>query len=173
MSKEIDTEYQTEYQWFVLKDKLQRKCDKCKQRFKCFTTNTSNRPQQLKGINFEVAKCCARCKNSSFKTGKSPKQNITYRTHNYYLRVGKCALHSVSVHQFSACGDFIPKLQDTLTFEVNTQIQKELEYVTNNYKFPRYCIIDNKHIGVPPNASNKSTPPNSGRSKPRTNNEEA
>lgn len=134
-------------------EKLSRRCEKCKSRFKCFTTNTSNRPNQLDGINFEITKCCIRCKNSSFKTGKSPPKDVVteswYRIgHNYYLRVGKCTKHNVLIHQFSSCQEFIPKLHDSLTYEVSDQMVMELNYITHNYKFPRYCVIDKKNIGV-------------------------
>jgi len=134
-------------------DKLNRRCEKCKSRFKCFTTNTSNRPHQLDGINFQIAECCIRCKNSAFKTGKPPAPPtppepwVTKIGFNYYLRVGKCKIHNVLIHQFSSCNKFERKLHDGLTYEVSDQLALELNYVNNNYKFPRYCVIDKKNIG--------------------------
>ena len=135
-----------EFSW----DKNIKKCEKCKSRFKCYTTNTSNRPEQLQGINFEVAKCCIRCKHSKFKTGKDP-QNSAWQNGetigmNSYLRVGSCMLHKVMVHQFSVCSEFIQKKTDNLTYEVNSQIEDEVCFINHNYRLPRYCIVDKKVI---------------------------
>ncbi len=140
--------YQEEsYEDIVEWNKLVRRCEDCKDKFKCFTTNTSNRPHQLVGINFQVAKCCLRCKHGKFKTGKDPEYKTKLIRVSQYLRVGACLKHKVSVHQFSCCDDFEKKLQDSLSWEVHNQIQKELAHLTHNYKFPRYCIIGKKHIG--------------------------
>lgn len=133
---------------------MTRNCDRCKQRFKCYTTNTSNRPEQLQGINFEVAKCCIRCKNSNFKRGKNPEkveitvfgEDTKFYAPNTYLRVGRCNKHNVAVHQFSVCPNFDPKMYDNLAWDIHHQIEKELEFCTHNYKFPRYCLIDKKHM---------------------------
>lgn len=121
-------------------------CDRCKLRFKCFTTNTSNRPTLLQGINFEVAKCCIRCKNGKFKRGKEPNGSTPTLTPSCYLRVGECDKHGVAVHQFSVCQDFNAKLYDNLSFDVHHQIENELNFKTRNYKFPRYCLKETKDV---------------------------
>ena len=115
--------------------KITRKCDACPDRFKCYTSNTSQRPEQLAGINFRVADCCLRCKNSVFT-----------RLSEGYRRVGACQIHHVAVHQFSLCGEFIPKKSDTLTGEVYNQIEKEVRLRIHNYGLPRFCIVNKKDV---------------------------
>lgn len=115
--------------------RLNQKCEQCKVRFKCYTQNTAERPEQLKGINFEVAKCCIRCTNSNFRRGK-----------DRYRKVGKCGLYGVAIHQLSYCEKFNPKRSDNLTYEVYEEIKSELELTMPNYGLPRYCIVDQKHI---------------------------
>jgi|GEM_PF-4106514 len=130
--------------------KLERRCDRCKDKFRCYTTNTSNRPTQLKGINFEVARCCIRCKHGHFKTGKESegvKRHDPLPKIVTYIRVGECLKHGVAIHQFSYCGDFLFKVNDNLKEDILYHLECELVHKTHNYKFPRYCIVDNKNIG--------------------------
>jgi hypothetical protein len=112
------------------------KCERCKLRFKCFTTNTSNRPTQIAAINFEVAKCCIRCTNSHFTT--APKAEVVY---NYYKAVGNCKLHGVLVHQLSLCDKFAPKAQDNVSQIVRDKMREEMESKISR-RFPRFCLME-------------------------------
>jgi len=131
--EEADDQYELRQKLY----KLVKRCERCKFRFKCYTQNTADRPEQLKGINFEVAKCCIRCTHGHFRRGK-----------DQYRRVGKCSIHKVSVHQFSYCDNFNPKRVDNLTYVVYDEIKKEMEFLTPNFGLPRYCIVDKKHLEV-------------------------
>ncbi len=124
--------------------KIERKeCSSCALRFKCFTTNTAQQPRMLKDANFEVAKCCYRCKHSKYRmTGggkeKDPKETLFY---SHYRRVGECLKHKCLVHHLNVCQDFEPKADNNdMCLWLLADMRQELLKL-NGSGFPRYCII--------------------------------
>jgi hypothetical protein len=115
-----------------------RNCERCKLRFKCYTTNTAERPKQVAKINFEVAKCCIRCKNGDFHQSRNASSYF-----NAYQLIGTCELHKVLIHQLSCCESFAAKHGESLTSLIRQRMYSEMQVKIHSV-LPKYCLIDNK-----------------------------
>lgn len=118
------------------------KCDSCKVRFKCLTTNTGRAPKLLKGVNFEIANCCYRCRWSEFKNeGKARLGEMSS-----YAKIGSCRKHNTLIHQFSVCGDFSAKAPNN---NMDVMIKESMELVqirATGSRLPSYCILDDEEV---------------------------
>jgi hypothetical protein len=118
-------------------------CGACTERFKCFLTNTADRPKQIEDVNLRVANCCYRCVDGVFRQDKEPTSSVF----NNYRMIGKCRKNNLAVHQFSMCDDFFPRSnQNGLTMKVYSDVIDEMNHVRRKNKLPMYCIVKDKRV---------------------------